>query len=90
MRILVVDDDRALREALRRVLTLTGYEVQAAADGEQAIELVGSGAYDVAFLMRPTPVEQVRDIAAAGVNMPPKSTYFFPKLPTGLVFNLLE
>jgi len=61
-----------------------------ARDAEQAIELVGSGAYDVAFLMRPTPVEQVRDIAAAGVNMPPKSTYFFPKLPTGLVFNLLE
>jgi two-component system response regulator MprA len=40
MRILVVDDDRALREALRRVLTLAGYEVQSAADGEQAIELV--------------------------------------------------
>ena len=61
-----------------------------ARDAEQAIELVGSGAYEAAFLMRPTPVEQVRDIAAAGVNMPPKSTYFFPKLPTGLVFNLLE
>jgi two-component system response regulator MprA len=40
MRILVVDDDRALRDALRRVLTLAGYEVQAAEDGEQAIELV--------------------------------------------------
>jgi uncharacterized protein (DUF1015 family) len=39
--------------------------------------------------MRPTPVEQVREIAASGVNMPPKSTYFFPKVPTGLVFNLL-
>jgi len=61
-----------------------------ARDAEQAIELVDSGVYDAAFLMRPTPVEQVRDIAAAGVNMPPKSTYFFPKLPTGLLFNLLE
>jgi uncharacterized protein (DUF1015 family) len=60
-----------------------------ARDAEQAIELVESGEYDAAFLMRPTPVDQVRDIAAAGVNMPPKSTYFFPKLPTGLVFNLL-
>ena len=39
--------------------------------------------------MRPTPVEQVREIAAAGVNMPPKSTYFFPKVPTGLLFNPL-
>ena len=35
------------------------------------------------------PIEQVRAIAAAGVNMPPKSTYFFPKVPTGLLFNPL-
>ena len=47
------------------------------------------GDFDAAFLMRPTPVELVREIAAAGVNMPPKSTYFFPKLPTGLLFNPL-
>ncbi len=32
---------------------------------------------------------QVREIAAAGVNMPPKSTFFFPKVPTGLLFNPL-
>ncbi len=38
MRILVVDDDRAVREALRRALTLAGYEVQPAEDGEQALE----------------------------------------------------
>ena len=40
MRILVVDDDRAVREALRRALTLGGYEVQVAEDGEQALELI--------------------------------------------------
>jgi uncharacterized protein (DUF1015 family) len=34
-------------------------------------------------------VSQVREIAATGVNMPPKTTYFFPKIPTGLVFNPL-
>jgi two-component system response regulator MprA len=50
MRILVVDDDRALREALRRVLTLGGYEVQAAADGEQAIELVVQAVPDAVVL----------------------------------------
>jgi uncharacterized protein (DUF1015 family) len=60
-----------------------------ARDAAEAARLVESGRFDAAFLMRPTPVEQVREIAAAGVNMPPKSTYFFPKLPTGLVFNLL-
>jgi two-component system response regulator MprA len=38
VRILVVDDDRAVREALRRALSLAGYEVQMAEDGEQALE----------------------------------------------------
>jgi len=56
---------------------------------EQARELVETGAFDLAFVLRPTPVEQVREVAEAGVSMPPKSTYFFPKLPTGLVFNPL-
>jgi uncharacterized protein (DUF1015 family) len=55
----------------------------------EALELVRSGECDAAFLMRPTPVAQVRDVAAAGENMPPKSTYFFPKLLTGLLFNPL-
>jgi uncharacterized protein (DUF1015 family) len=56
---------------------------------EEALELVLSGAYDAAFFLRSTPVEQVRSIAAAGVNMPPKSTFFFPKVPTGMLFNPL-
>lgn len=60
-----------------------------ARDTRDAIERVRGGASDAAFLMRPTPVAQVRDVAAAGENMPPKSTYFFPKLLTGLLFNPL-
>jgi uncharacterized protein (DUF1015 family) len=60
-----------------------------ARDTEQALELVRGGAYDAAFLMAPTPIEQVQAVAAAGESMPPKSTYFFPKVPTGLVFNPL-
>ena len=60
-----------------------------ARDARQAIDLVTGGEFDVAFLLRPTPVEQVGEIAAAGQSMPPKSTYFFPKVPTGLLFNPL-
>jgi uncharacterized protein (DUF1015 family) len=60
-----------------------------ARDTAEALAMVGSGEYDAAFLMRPTPVAQVRDVAAEGENMPPKSTYFFPKLLTGLLFNPL-
>jgi uncharacterized protein (DUF1015 family) len=61
-----------------------------ARDTAEALAMVSAGEYDAAFLMRPTPIEQVRDIAAAGENMPPKSTYFFPKLLTGLLFNPLS
>jgi uncharacterized protein (DUF1015 family) len=57
---------------------------------EQARARVDSGEADAAFFMAPTPVSQVRDVAAAGENMPPKSTYFFPKVLTGMVFNPLE
>ncbi len=57
---------------------------------DEALRLVESGEYDAGFFMRPTPVEQVREVAAAGENMPPKSTFFYPKLATGLVLNPLE
>jgi uncharacterized protein (DUF1015 family) len=60
-----------------------------ARDFDQALELIHSGEYDAAFLMAPTPVEHVQEVAAEGESMPPKSTYFFPKVPTGLLFNPL-
>jgi uncharacterized protein (DUF1015 family) len=53
-------------------------------------QLTDDGAYQAAFLLRPTPIEDVRAVAAAGEAMPPKSTYFFPKVPTGIVFNPLS
>jgi uncharacterized protein (DUF1015 family) len=60
-----------------------------ARDTEQARARVEAGDAEAAFFMSPTPVERVRDVAAAGVNMPPKSTYFFPKVLTGMIFNPL-
>jgi uncharacterized protein (DUF1015 family) len=61
-----------------------------ARDGAQALELIDSGEYDAAFMLAPIPVEQIQEVAAAGESMPPKSTYFFPKVPTGLLFNTLD
>ena len=61
-----------------------------ARDLEQARELLGTGDYELAFLLRPTPIEQVEAVAAAGETMPPKSTYFYPKLLSGLLFNPLD
>ncbi|HJS95133.1 MAG TPA: DUF1015 domain-containing protein [Solirubrobacteraceae bacterium] len=60
-----------------------------ARDFDHALGLVESGARDAAFFLAPTPIEEVRAVAAAGESMPPKSTYFFPKVPTGLLFNPL-
>jgi uncharacterized protein (DUF1015 family) len=59
-------------------------------DLDDAIEAVESGRADAGFFMRATPVEQVRRVAATGESMPPKSTYFYPKVPSGLVFNPLS
>jgi uncharacterized protein (DUF1015 family) len=56
---------------------------------DEALAKLDAGEYQAAFLLRPTPVEQVREIAVAGETMPPKSTYFFPKMLTGIVFNPL-
>jgi uncharacterized protein (DUF1015 family) len=57
---------------------------------EEARARVDTGQADAAFFMRSTPVEHVREVAAAGETMPPKSTYFFPKVLTGLLFNPLK
>jgi len=51
---------------------------------------VGSGECAVAFSMFPTTIAELMAIADAGETMPPKSTFFFPKLLTGLVFNPLR
>ncbi len=56
----------------------------------EARELVESGEFDAGFFLRGIPVQHVQAIAAAGVNMPPKSTFFFPKVLTGLLFNPLD
>jgi uncharacterized protein (DUF1015 family) len=58
-------------------------------DAAAAVESVESGQSDVAFLLAPTPVSAVLSVAAAGDVMPPKSTYFYPKAATGMVFNVL-
>jgi uncharacterized protein (DUF1015 family) len=52
-----------------------------------ALAMVDEGGYDAAFIQRPVPVEQVKAVAETEENMPPKSTYFFPKVMTGFAFS---
>ena len=58
-------------------------------DAKEAVEEVRRGA-NVAFLMNPVRMEQVRDIAFGGEVLPQKSTDFFPKLLSGLTIYSLE
>jgi hypothetical protein len=54
-------------------------------DPTAALQVAHSGKALAAVLMNPTKVEQVFAVADAGDFMPPKSTYFIPKVPSGLV-----
>ena len=56
----------------------------------EACERVRRGEAHVAFVLNPTSIEQVWRAAQSGVTMPQKSTYFYPKLLTGLVINSLD
>jgi len=90
--------DTAVLEALvlKGALKMTDEDIDHMAgldyarDFEHALKLVQTGVRDAAFFVAPTPIEEVRAVAGAGESMPPKSTYFFPKVPTGLLFNPLD
>jgi uncharacterized protein (DUF1015 family) len=60
------------------------------AEWREAVRAVDEGEAAVAVLMRPTRIEDVFQVAARGETMPQKSTYFYPKLTSGLLFHPLE
>jgi uncharacterized protein (DUF1015 family) len=64
--------------------------VRYVADAKDALGMVQHGGAAVAVLLNPTKVEQVFAVADAGDVMPPKSTYFVPKVPSGLVLRPLS
>jgi len=55
-----------------------------------AVATVDRGDAEAAFLLRPTRIEDVWEVARRGDTMPQKSTYFFPKLTSGLLFHPLD
>ena len=59
-------------------------------DISEACQQIREGAYQLAFLLGYPQPEIIKDIAEAGDRMPRKSTYFYPKLPAGLVINSLD
>lgn len=59
-------------------------------DDRKAITLVREGPYKVAFLLNPTKPEQLKEVVLSSYLMPRKSTYFYPKILTGLIINSLK
>ncbi|RMF94080.1 MAG: DUF1015 domain-containing protein [Candidatus Schekmanbacteria bacterium] len=59
-------------------------------DWNRSLRMLKEGDYQAAFLLNATPVEAVTKVAEKGLRMPQKSTFFYPKLLTGLVFNLFR
>jgi uncharacterized protein (DUF1015 family) len=61
-----------------------------ATTSKAAVTAVQNGEADMAFILNPTKIEQVQRVAQEGLIMPRKSTYFYPKVISGQVFNLLK
>ncbi len=59
-------------------------------DMVEALSLVNSGSYQMAFFLNPTKIEHVKEVTGNALIMPRKSTYFYPKVLTGLVFNEID
>ncbi|MBU4140744.1 MAG: DUF1015 domain-containing protein [Candidatus Omnitrophica bacterium] len=76
---------------IERILNIAPFEknIYYTRDAQECIKLVSEDKYQAAFFLRPLRVTQVKRAACAGRKMPHKSTYFYPKLLTGLVINKL-
>lgn len=75
---------------LDAVARAAGERIAFTEDVAEAWRAIDSGEYQVAFLVEPVRVEQIVAVADAGEVLPQKSTFFYPKLATGMVLNPLD
>jgi uncharacterized protein (DUF1015 family) len=59
-------------------------------DPNEAFDRLRAGDFQAGFFLNPTRFDQIREVALGGERMPQKSTFFYPKLPNGLVFHDLD
>ena len=84
------------RMILQKCLGLTGKDldnekiIHYESDISTTIKAVDSGEYQIGFLLNHTRMDQVKEVARNSLVMPRKSTYFFPKVLTGMVFNKID
>jgi uncharacterized protein (DUF1015 family) len=80
-------DVTILHELIFKKLDIKG-DISYEMDVNKCINLVKENTFSAAFFLNPTQVGDVERVALASLRMPPKSTYFYPKLLTGLVLNI--
>lgn len=78
-----------LHDALLDPLDPEGARIEYVQDARVALERVERRDAELCALMKPMPVRALRAVAEAGEVLPPKSTFFYPKVPTGLLFHPL-
>lgn len=71
---------------VKSVLNVQDEEISFTQALDKTVTQVKEGVHDLAFFLPPTLVEEVKEIADNSLYMPPKSTFFYPKILTGLVF----
>jgi uncharacterized protein (DUF1015 family) len=71
---------------IKRLLNISNEEISFTQDSFKSIDSLKDGTIDLAVFLPPTTVREVKDIADNSLFMPPKSTFFYPKILTGLVF----
>ncbi len=65
-------------------------DIRCTSNPYKAVDCVMSGRYQIAFLLNPIPVERILNLAVKGLLLPQKSTFFYPKLLSGLVMRVFE
>jgi len=79
-----------LEKILKRRDLKKGEDIEFVKDETEAVSLVRRGEYRIAFFLNPPSLRQIRELSLAGKVMPPKTSYFYPKLLSGLVIRQLE
>jgi len=81
------EDGRVSHDSKADRIACRGANIAYITEEAQARAAVDRGDFEIAFFLPPTRVSDVLAVAAAGQRMPGKSTYFYPKLPSGFVFS---
>ena len=82
--------DGILKEILKNKALRKGEQIDFVRDARQAINLVEEGRYQMTFLLKPLSLKKLKEVCLSGRTMPPKTSYFYPKLLTGLLMRDLK